>query len=387
MKRKYECMNKNTLKITIGGKWLGEDDDDNDDNNGDLLSYVPKETNIMIIKNKFQGDLPNLKWKAFSKSDLYSHKRYIPLPTMKVIDLKDEKLYKYIPQDDPHWKEIRLGRLTASRAAAALGFMEIDSVEYLKMGKYMIDHQSIVDVYEKLKDKKFLMNPPSDITAVRMEWGTHHEVNAIINFLNQSDQFIVKETGFELLTRKQILSVLNNEDHIIIPYLPSIGASPDFVLQIDNKEVALGECKCPCPFREATDKDTKSPGKFCYKSYTYAHKQIPLYYIPQMMLQMLVTNMKKCIYFCYTPTKGCTMFEVKFNKEYCRLMLIYFAKFNKRFVIKNKKPSKNPFINESLYKTLLDMTLAIQLETSIKKREISPEKTSHNFKNNKIFLD
>ncbi len=376
-------------KITYGGKWLGFDEEDNCHDDDDIL--LPKKKKITsATKSKFQGDIPNLEWKMFSEKQLHEHERFIPLTKKKVKDLKKPKLFKYISQKDPLWKLARLGRLTMSRAAATLGFMEAKTVKYLKMPKYMVGHQSIVDVYEKMYDKTYSQNPPNSITAVRMQWGTNQEPNAIINTLEYNKGFIVKETGFELLTGKRLRTILKKKkDDPIIKYLPSIGGSPDGILCDKNgKEIATLECKCGCPFREASNKEKeKYLGEFCYNSRTKPHDTIKEYYIPQTQGQMMITGKTKGVYTSYSPMRGTTIFQTNYNREYCRLMLIYFAKFNKRYVMKGVKPPKDPFYGEELYMKLLDMTKEIQEATGKTRREVEKSVTNETLKEKRLFLD
>ena len=158
-------------------------------------------------------------------------------------------------QLDGNWWNDRLGKLTASRMAAAMNF--------LKSGKESTERENLR--YEIVAER--ITNTFADkYTTSDMEWGVVQEAAAKERFETVTG-LIVTDTRFI--------------DH---PRVPFLGCSPDGFVS----DGCLIEIKCP---------KTKTHMKYI------ANQEVPAEYKPQMTLQAAVTG--KAVWFVsYDPRMG-----------------------------------------------------------------------------------
>lgn len=241
--------------------------------------------------------------------------------------------YKY-PQRTNEWFELRKGRLTASKFAKALGLYESTTASILGM-KTFANHDALTQVVRELAlSPEESTETFSEIQKYHMAWGEQHENNAVHCYLHHHKQHIVEETGIWLLEEhtdnlpynelKQVFADSKLQHHFdYISLIPKIGASPDGLIhygQRSPKADSVLEIKAPTPFELCTDtKTVRWKENWQSKCKPYTH--IPVYYIPQIQVQMLVTGIKKCEFFAWTVS-GARKYTVHYNPEYCALMIL-----------------------------------------------------------------
>lgn len=155
--------------------------------------------------------------------------------------------------------------------------------------------------------------------------------------------------------------------------LPVLGASPDAIITKkdsyfdEDPDSLLLELKCPTPFIQ----NFKKKGQMNSSKYKYfkrkPHKKIPVYYIPQIQAQMMITQTKKLLFGSWTTTNGMNIFEVDYDEKYCAMMVKFIRDFYQEFVITNREPSENIFFDQEDYKIFLDKTLEISSNAKLVK--------------------
>ena len=304
----------------------------------DHVSFLLQGYELLnIAKNDFdelkEGKCPNLNMFSIEENTLTNHNRFVFLPPYHE-DKQDVKKivpedYPKISQKDPRWLQLRKGWISASNAATWMGFFEMELLKHLDLPVSWHDPQKkidlILEIFEKnIQEKEHLNDHVNgdDITTIFgkkricMEWGRIHEKNAIKVILDLYPHLKIYETGFYPLS-ENILNQLLLENSIFGKEeknnFPKIGASPDGIIEdsITGIRMVL-ECKCPCPFIWNEEKKI-----YQYMENKIPYQTIPIYYIPQVILQMLCTGLDICLFVCWTPEKGCSLFRVHFDKILC----------------------------------------------------------------------
>ena len=306
--------------------------------------------------NKFQGTQPNVKWRAFTVDELEKHERFIPMTEAMPAQRSEE------------WLEQRRNHVTGSQLSKALGFFSskaiikrlgLDARTYYRKGE-LGDHYFNINATAESGDQRETVF--SEAQRVFMDWGTNHETNAILTFLQAFPEYAVKETGFwssneksELKERVDQLvreSFEAEEDYLTISkYLPRIGASPDGLLLDKSSQQLLGvlEIKCPTPFVPVASKQQQQDTAMTYQYIKRKpHEKIPVYYLPQIMLQMFVTDVQQSLFCSWCVTSGMKVFRVKYNKDYLSQMFYWIAKFNENYLLSlsNNNDSSTPSFDE-----------------------------------------
>lgn len=161
-------------------------------------------------------------------------------------------LYPDIEQNTEAWKQIRLGKVTASRVA--------DVVAKTKSGW----GASRANYAAELIAERLTGEAAERFTNAAMQWGTDHEPDARATYEFFRDATVV-EIGFV--------------EH---PSIAMSGASPDGLVETDG----LVEIKCP---NTATHLDT------------LLGQAVPAKYITQMQWQMACTGRKWCDFVSFDP--------------------------------------------------------------------------------------
>ncbi|KAL9642134.1 hypothetical protein ABK040_007139 [Willaertia magna] len=365
---------------------------------------------------KFNGTQPNIKWKSITLEELQLMfpKHYFPLNSTLIENINDEEelneeYSQLVPQRTNLWNKLREKRITASKFSTVLGFFDTLVVKYLGLSKTFIkknknnilnnDNISISSIeYENLftvpelldlfnlddesillQYLSFVKNDNIDTTArVFMDFGSNHEANGIATILSDFDfcneynnnNYTIHETGFYCITKNRFEKVFNKDDlkEFTFEELPLLGASPDGLIKNDKDEiVACIEMKCPTCFvpkykkkeeEQLNNGDNKTEWMYMKRK---PHENVPVYYLPQMIGQMIATNTTECYYCSWTCTLGCNVFKVSFNKEYAIEMLYWLTK-GYQHVRNGNRIIENYFIlNEESdrYKKFLDWSVDI----------------------------
>ncbi len=384
----------------------------------------------------FTGSNPNTRWKYVTDDKMKAHDRYFAIPKTREL-LKKYKHLTEVPghlyeQKTKEWFNARSGSVSASNFSTVLGFWERKTIKVFGDSKYRVDHNKVLDYLSVLKGGK--RTPFPYISSIFAAWGTHHEANAVLTFLECNESLCVKETGFWKYDQTRGWYTKNG--------LPTIGASPDGLVHsryelgndnnreneeeeekeeedlesyyyrteygkpgdpddsvrdpvydrivenieytrplrstkpeedpyfLLNKPIAVLEIKCPTHFipRDSTNRGGEVNWSYRKRG---PHSQIPYYYIPQIMLQMLCTNTNLCYFVSWTPTSGTNIFKVTFDKVYVTTMLDFVSQFNERYIKRNSTtPPKDFFFGAKNYGEFLDHTKKIIEKSTRTKRFI-----------------
>lgn len=344
------------------------------------VESTPERVTAGRKQTKFQGTRPNVKWRSYTADDLVMETggRYVPMgPDCS-----------HLRQGSALWHEQRSGHFTGSTFATVLGFFERKAARELGIHAFSSHDRALSLQDTMLRGTQSVFD---HATRVKMDWGTHHELNAVLTLLNDGPSLKVHETGFWTLPEEHIPLIGGNSDggfdDLCFDDLPRIGASPDGVVYDSSVSLTepqyLLEVKCPAPFfpmnngterrkttttanttatilngavsaesRDNADATKSHPTSDSEQGgvdvnrpkkkekqknmYRYLKRkpfvQIPVYYIPQIQAQMLCSGIHKCIFVSYTPTNGMTVFEMDFDPEYAHLMLKMIRDFYQRYV-------------------------------------------------------
>jgi len=187
----------------------------------------------------------------------------------------EDRISAQVVQGSDEWKQLRLGKVTASRVADVMA--KIKSGEAAGRADYRTDL-----VVERLTNK-----PSDSFTNAAMAWGTEQEPLARIKY----------ETVFNLFVEE--VPFINH------PTIEWFGASPDGLIGSEG----LLEIKAP---------NSKTHIKYLNDG------KPPSKYIPQMMAQMACTGRKWCDFVSFDPRmpEGLNFFVVRLERdeEYIKAM-------------------------------------------------------------------
>jgi hypothetical protein len=343
------------------------------DNLLDQLTQNIAKVSISPAKTppKFTGSHPNVQWKAIPLETLHNHARFIHTEEI-------------IPQRSDEWYKLRKGRLTGSQFANALGFFDHSSCKKLNLKPKKTYHhpERVFLVYNGILEFFPVIEGDEDFSSAQrvfMDWGVHHETNALITYLDEFVDRNVKETTFHIVDDLEayIRRHCNMDDFAFVTdfSLIRIGASPDGIVVKDGQDDSVLEIKCPTDFRYMKRKP---------------HDTVPVYYIPQLMGEMMVTNLPKCTFCSWTITAGMNVFEVMFDQAYVNEMLYWFYRYV--YHIKSVSPIsidnlgifEGIFMTEERYEKFLQWSMNIA-ESAVLLKTIEKSATSKEHPN--IFLD
>lgn len=199
---------------------------------------VSATTGKETSKNKkFNGSKPNTLWAALSKDELLKLQRFISVDGTVV------------QQRTKEWHNARRDHITGSALAKSLGFFSKDINKSLNLSTKSYKKGEILQCFDNLHESYGDVISETEYTKVFQDWGTNHETNALITFLNFFTEYSVQETGFwssktneDINKRIELLilsySTSEEEGKYMSNSLPRIGASPDgLIIDNETKEV------------------------------------------------------------------------------------------------------------------------------------------------------
>src|SRR3989338_671193 len=174
--------------------------------------------------SKFVGANPNVQWKAIPVETLYQHERFVHSTDI-------------IQQRSEEWFALRKHRLTGSQFANALGFFDKQSCKILGLKPQTYHHADRVHiVYSNIIEPK--QEEFGSAQRVFMDWGMHHESNAIITYLDEFKDHIIQETTFYTIDNLQEYitkhATASDFDFVKDFSILKIGASPDGIVLKNN---------------------------------------------------------------------------------------------------------------------------------------------------------
>lgn len=144
----------------------------------------------------------------------------------------------------------------------------------------------------------------SNQIEARMLWGSAQEATALLNVINfvgnLDPNATVKEAGMLLMEVLSEIDCLSCSDPLGNTYrdvfrrskenaLPLLGASPDGLIEYSDGSLEIIEIKCQSPYYS---NNSGKSGKF-YVSFTrHTNEAIPVWHIPQIMMEMLCAGVQ-----------------------------------------------------------------------------------------------
>lgn len=249
-----------------------------------------------------------------------------------------------VPQDSPHWKGARriVGGVTASNLAkfallthpSASGRLDIPDGMRVKGTKFAVD-PAWEEFCLRLLDPRAPDYPLDAVSATFTTWGKLHENNALATFMAHNDIYIYEDCGLRYLT-PAILAKWEFKDLLapgqpVLRTLPFVlAASPDGVLT--NKETGVRE---NCEWKAATAFLPKHGSAFFGVEADWRHakpyEHIKSYYVPQVMLQMLVCGTESAIFGCWTYSNGMNLWKIPFNRDIMEITITLMLHLHRRF--------------------------------------------------------
>jgi hypothetical protein len=252
--------------------------------NFEALSVVP----FPHTQGVFTGAIPNTKWKKVDEN----HPRYINEHN----------------NSEPYEKELIAGTeewyssLTGSKLSNALGFGFGKDTKETKI-------EAMRRVFYNIFDPGCIKEEMDIIAYIRMKYGVEHEFGGIATFLNDHPDFTVRRPRYRSLTKDMFEGILKRypskkrnvtleKVDIVTSYEKSIACNigatvdgyvyrtKDLESNANTKPIACLEIKCRSQFLESTT----APGRFNYMR-AYAFKEVPHYYIPQIMCELAVNGL------------------------------------------------------------------------------------------------
>lgn len=206
-------------------------------------------------------------------------------------------------QNTKQWYAARVGKLTASRAGAALGINPWQKPDDLI--------RAMVREYHGAE--------PEFEGNIATRWGNNHEPLAVLDFMSEHN-VTVEDAGF-----------------YVHPEHEWLGASPDGFVGDDS----LIEVKCPFSLRNGGEFKTL--------------QEQPHYYA-QVQVQMAVTNRRQC-YFSQWAPHGTKTEVVEFSESWWAENMTRLHEFYQRYLEELDNPAhlaeRNQVINGKRYEALL----------------------------------
>ena len=197
---------------------------------------------------------------------------------------------------------------------------------------------------EEMASEARAMGAERDIGLVRRCWGSAQEAAALAALIQaQPRAATLEEIGLAMLTTDGLPDSLPQElrDAHERGELPPLGASPDAMLRPrPGAPLEVVEVKNVCPFLppEERDGDTFS----LYPRYVHErhgrnelpfwrlrgpHQCLPTQYVPQVMVEMLVTGAPSAMYVSTSATQGMSLLRVQRDDVYIAELLHFLRAF------------------------------------------------------------
>src|SRR5690625_358278 len=228
-------------------------------------------------------------------------------------------------QQNKEWYAARVGKLTASRAGAALGINPWQKPDDLI--------RAMVREYHGAE--------PEFSGNVATRWGNDHEPLAVLDFMSETGK-VVDDAGF-----------YTHPEHFWL------GASPDGFVGDDS----LIEVKCPFSLRDKTEPEFKTL------------QEQPHYYA-QVQVQLAATGRSTCFFYQWAP-HGTRTEVVEFSESWWAENLPRLHEFYQRYLEELNNPAhlveRTKIINGKRYEEMLaryDELRKIQDDAKAEQKEI-----------------
>ena len=214
--------------------------------------------------------------------ELHKSPNYVPLEA-------DNSVPQRTKQQSDEWFKLRKGKINGSKASVCLGWL----------GKPIME--SFWSSFKQVKEAR----NNSEISSkyqLSMKWGSMCENSGLATYISKFlskkyPESKVSETGVHII-----------KDDNGIPWLAS---SPDGLVDIGTETNSQGVVEVKCPFMG------RKP---------FPYRNVCVYHIPHIMLEMYCMNTRWCHYVVWTPV-GYHIYLVKRDDKYIANLLNYLKAF------------------------------------------------------------
>jgi len=204
--------------------------------------------------------------------------------------------------------------ITGSIMPIIFGFFINDKIQLYNTLIQLTSYKTSI----KIKNKKL-----DNINEVFTKWGKIHQdcaefiFDIFFNKYLYSIPSLKSNPSNEIILKRLIdfsEGTYNNKQKLRLKKilsLPPISATPDLIIFNKEKNITefVGEIKCKVPYRIENN-------EFQYIANKYAHTEVPLYYKPQMCLEMLCTGIKKILFISWTPRET-KIYKGEYSAKFC----------------------------------------------------------------------
>ncbi|CAL5218524.1 g212 [Coccomyxa viridis] len=237
------------------------------------------------------------------------------------------------------------------------------------------------------------------IGSIRCKWGSVQEATALWEFMHAVPQGALEEVG---LCRVEP-AVLRDQYGFAEGQLPPMGASPDGLVRQRQaspasaaltalrsafagmwaltalrsafagmsvrddsssgnsvQECEVVEVKNTCPFRQRTSLTKKGNPRMSYMlADPGPRERVNQMWVTQLQLEMLAAPAQSALLVSRSASKGMTVFRMWRDEAYLQAMLGYVSIFYTSFVLSQKQPPSNIFLELPEYQQFLQHTLSL----------------------------
>jgi len=299
--------------------------------NNSISKYYSKKHNTVLLPDTLQFSHP--------RSLLYTHPRYQRRSHAS-------SLLHFIPQNSVVWNALRQRvHFSASSIGSALGFYEPSASKVLGIrNQSRVNHIAALTAWMNARNpKKSVSIKHSTQSKLAMNWGSNHEVNVILDTLKLFPDLIIREIGFVVVSKNQIV----------------IGASPDGLMIDVDGETVLGvvEVKSRCGYRQLKGGEWEwwpvQPAEYVDVSY-YA----------QVQIQMECCNVNTAVLVSHVignvnsvhPKSKMNVYRILRCEKWIHLACEILNDFYTCFVITGVPPPVDYFYDNNTYIEFLNLT-------------------------------
>jgi hypothetical protein len=361
------------------------------------------------------GNIPDIHWRSIPMNHLRLHPHFdaLPVDVHKLDCLEDVRKFR---QDSWQWDALHSGRCTTSQAAGALGFLEPNAAERLKVP--LSWRRGAIGAYQRLSGrplrtlhemKEHLLSVRWDTTNLTLQPNASSEPTESYQIWSASQssthypfaaKYGIRTTPEERALRKRqsvgltsvmsikmmwgsaqeatsLLTALNyfhqSDPNVRLEevgmcgaglgdsYGILIGASPDALIRHSNGTTEVLEVKNHCPFHSVQGRRKTAKGrtnkKFAVTPFLIEEPYLQPLYVPQLMLEMLCTGCSSAIMVRQTATNGAWIIRLRRDDTWIQEMIYYLREFQNNYVTPQQPPPENMFWEQERYRAFVQHTV------------------------------
>lgn len=279
---------------------------------------------------------------------------------------------QFASQGTSQWHKLRVGVITGSILAAILGFWEPKAAARLGMTPNQNRTlEAYAQVMPDLLGDALKEVVRDELTKVRLEWGSKHEVNGLVALLKYAHSSIpAEQSGCEVKFFERGLQLVHMDllpeemkAGVNVIHLTKIGSSVDGEIQFWRSGKMLGsvvcEVKAPPPFVQNTG-GGGSQSLYAYRIPPPVTRVAANVYA-QCQLHMAALGVPTCWLIIHGVEKS-VIFQMALSIEWCNLMFKLLEQVTNAYITPKVKPSPNFGQKLKGYPAFLSLTIRLCME-------------------------